>query len=70
MAQRLFPPQPAITEKREMVTRRKWDVASRNDVLAVIETLNREKVAGKLTVNFGPGGVVGAMEFEERSGKA
>ena len=53
-----------------MVTRRKWDVASRNDVLAVIETLNREKVAGKLTVNFGPGGVVGAMEFEERSGKA
>lgn len=68
--QRLFPPQAAISEKREVVTKRSWRVSSRNDILAVIETLGRERAVGRLTLNFGPGGSVNAMEFEERGERA
>lgn len=70
MANRVFPPQSAISEKREVVTKRSWRVSSRNDILAVIETLSKERAIGRLTLNFGPGGTVGMMEFEERGVKA
>jgi hypothetical protein len=51
----------------EVVRKRSWNVRSLGEIQAVIEDLCREKVMGKLSLNLGPGGVVGTLTFEERA---
>ena len=60
-------PIAAHREQREIVRRRSWTVRSLNEILVVIEGLNIEKAVGNLSLNFGPGGVIGTLTFEERT---
>jgi hypothetical protein len=60
-------PIAAHGERREIVRKRSWTVRSLNEILAVIEGLNTEKAVGNLSLNFGPGGVVETLTFEERT---
>lgn len=62
---RLSAPDPKGTESREMVRKRRFPSRSVNDILAVIGVLNSEKAVGKLSMNFGPGGVMQDLVFEE-----
>jgi len=63
---RLLAPNSASMESHEVVRKRTYQVRTLNDILAVIEGLNREKAIGALSLNLGPGGTAQTMVFEER----
>lgn len=64
----LLPPARHVRwEVREVVRKRLFQIRTIHDVLEVIEGLGRERAAGCLKLNLGPGGVPQSMEFEERS---